>query len=380
MAVYKLKDIATVNMCKRVLSKETSKNGEIPFYKIGTLGNKPDSFIKKELFLYLKNKYKYPELGDSLISCSGTIGKVIEFNGKDAYFQDSNIVWLVTSKLIKKYTYYWLSKKPFLSTQGATIKRLYNSDIKNTYIFIPAIKVQKQIIDIIKQDEKLFLRHSNCVRIDTLKNVQTDMKNLIDIIKPLEDIEINLLNIKNKLIKFLINLYNRSNHNNQIIFNSVIKILVSKYENQINYFATNAVGEMQIDYEKIINLSEKIPSRANISPWKDSFIFSKLAGENKIFYFKNKPQEVFSTGFFNFKTKHHDHILGFMLSNDFKKQKEYLATGTTMQSINNSSLKLIRLNKPNLKSSIITTTLYDLENNLTKIKKLKTKLINILIK
>jgi len=69
-----------------------------------------------------------------------------------------------------------------------------------------------------------------------------------------------------------------------------------------------------------------------------------------------------------------------MLSNDFKKQKEYLATGTTMQSINNSSLKLIRLNKPNLKSSIITTTLYDLENNLTKIKKLKTKLINILIK
>jgi len=89
---------------------------------------------------------------------------------------------------------------------------------------------------------------------------------IIDIIKPLEDIEINLLNIKNKLIKFLINLYNCSNHNNQISFNSVIKILISKYENQINYFATNAVGEMQIDYQKIINLSEKIPSRANISP------------------------------------------------------------------------------------------------------------------
>jgi len=69
-----------------------------------------------------------------------------------------------------------------------------------------------------------------------------------------------------------------------------------------------------------------------------------------------------------------------MLSDDFKKQKEYLATGTTMQSINNSSLKLIRLNKPNLKSSIMTITLYDLENILIKTKILKTKLINLLIK
>jgi len=69
-----------------------------------------------------------------------------------------------------------------------------------------------------------------------------------------------------------------------------------------------------------------------------------------------------------------------MLSNDFKKQKEYLATGTTMQGINNSSLELIKLNKSSLKSSIMTTTLYDLENNLIKIKKLKAKLINLLLK
>jgi|GEM_PF-1997561 len=69
-----------------------------------------------------------------------------------------------------------------------------------------------------------------------------------------------------------------------------------------------------------------------------------------------------------------------MLSNDFKKQKECLATGTTMQGINTSSLELIKLNKPNLKSRIIANTLYDLENNLIKIKKLRTKLINFLLK
>ena len=69
-----------------------------------------------------------------------------------------------------------------------------------------------------------------------------------------------------------------------------------------------------------------------------------------------------------------------MLSDDFKFQKEYLSTGTTMQGINNSSLELIKLNHSNLKSNAITTTLYDLENNLIKIKALKTKLIELLIK
>jgi len=206
------------------------------------------------------------------------------------------------------------------------------------------------------------------------------MKNLIAIIEPLENIEINIMRIKNKLIKLLINLYNYSNNKHQVVFNSVIKILSNKYKEQRNYFATNAVGELEIDYQKIINLSGKIPSRANVSPLQDSFIFSKLVGENKIFYFKEKPKEVFSTGFFNFKTEYHDHILGFMLSDDFKLQKEYLSTGTTMQGINNSSLELIKLKKSNLKSNVITTTLYDLENNLVKIKALKTKLVELLIK
>jgi|GEM_PF-2196437 len=67
---------------------------------------------------------------------------------------------------------------------------------------MPSLKIQNQIIDIIKQDEKLFLRHSNCVRIDTLKNVQTDMKNLIDIIKPIEDMKNSLMKQLNCLSKY----------------------------------------------------------------------------------------------------------------------------------------------------------------------------------
>ena len=347
------------------------KLGEICFIKRGSSPRPISKWLKKEGLMWAKisdlngnflrqtkefidfsweAKGLLGSYGDLFITNSATPGiPFIQLSKKVAYHDGFLSIKCNENVIIKKYLFYKLildRPKLIKMGNGAIFINLSSEILKNWKIEVPSIKIQNQIIGIIE---------------------------------PIENLENKLINIKNKLIELLINLYNYSN-NNQISFNSVIKILISKYENQINYFATNAVGEMQIDYKKIINLSEKIPSRANISPWKDSFIFSKLAGENKIFYFKDKPKEVFSTGFFNFKTEHHDHILGFMLSNDFKKQKEYLATGTTMQGINNSSLELIKLNKSSLKSSIMTTTLYDLENNLIKIKKLKAKLINLLLK
>ncbi|HFI0186099.1 TPA: restriction endonuclease subunit S, partial [Streptococcus suis] len=90
----KLGELGTVAMCRRIFKEQTSEIGEIPFYKIGTFGGIPDAFISKELFEEYRNKYSYPTKGDILISASGSIGRTVEFLGKDEYFQDSNIVWL----------------------------------------------------------------------------------------------------------------------------------------------------------------------------------------------------------------------------------------------------------------------------------------------
>ncbi|WP_435889592.1 restriction endonuclease subunit S [Enterococcus cecorum] len=81
-------------MCKRIYKNQTLIEGDIPFYKIGTFGGTPDSFISRKLFEEYKSKYPYPNKGDILISASGSIGRTVEFTGKDEYFQDSNIVWL----------------------------------------------------------------------------------------------------------------------------------------------------------------------------------------------------------------------------------------------------------------------------------------------
>lgn len=81
-------------MCKRVLKEETSEDAEIPFFKISTFGDEPDTFITRSIFDDYVKKYPFPKIGDILISAAGTIGKTVIYDGKDAYFQDSNIVWI----------------------------------------------------------------------------------------------------------------------------------------------------------------------------------------------------------------------------------------------------------------------------------------------
>lgn len=89
-----LGNIGRVAMCKRILKSQTTSTGDVPFYKIGTFGKKADAFISKELFLEYKEKYSYPKKGSILISAAGTIGRTVIYDGKPAYYQDSNIVWL----------------------------------------------------------------------------------------------------------------------------------------------------------------------------------------------------------------------------------------------------------------------------------------------
>ena len=137
-------------MCKRIMKDQTSDNGEIPFFKIGTFGGKADAFITKELYEDYKSKYSYPKLGEILISASGTIGRSVVFDGEDAYFQDSNIVWIANNEKIvmNRYLYYFYQIAEW-KTDGGTIKRLYNYNLKNTVIPVPPLSEQQRIVSIL---------------------------------------------------------------------------------------------------------------------------------------------------------------------------------------------------------------------------------------
>lgn len=134
-----LGEIGEVRMCKRIFKDQTSDVGDVPFYKIGTFGKMPDSYIKRDLFEEYKTKYNYPKIGEILISASGTIGRTVIFDGKDAYFQDSNIIWVENDerKILNKFLFYIYQVIDWNPSDGGVIKRLYNENLKKVKIPIP---------------------------------------------------------------------------------------------------------------------------------------------------------------------------------------------------------------------------------------------------
>lgn len=143
-------------MCRRIMKHQTSKKGDIPFYKIGSFGETADAFIPRALYEEYKEKYSFPKKGDVLISAAGTIGKAVIYDGKDAYYQDSNIVWIDNdeTKVLNKYLFYLYSIIKW-KTDGGTIKRLYNNHLKSTRIPLPPLSEQRRIADILDKFEAL---------------------------------------------------------------------------------------------------------------------------------------------------------------------------------------------------------------------------------
>ena len=152
-----LGDIGEVRMCKRILKEQTSANGEIPFYKIGTFGKEADAYISKELFDEYRSKYSYPKIGEVLISASGTIGRAVIFNGNDAYFQDSNIVWIENDEgqVLNRYLFYFYQIADWNIAEGGTIKRLYNDNLKKIKIPVPSLQTQQKVVDILDKFDTL---------------------------------------------------------------------------------------------------------------------------------------------------------------------------------------------------------------------------------
>lgn len=146
-----LGSIGKVSMCKRIMKAETAPNGDVPFYKIGTFGKTPDAYISREKFEEYRKAYSFPKKGDVLISAAGTIGRTVIYDGEDAYYQDSNIVWVDNDEsiVLNRYLFYCYQLQPWAVSEGGTIARLYNDNISKAKIRVPSIAEQKRIIAIL---------------------------------------------------------------------------------------------------------------------------------------------------------------------------------------------------------------------------------------
>ena len=143
----RLGDNCSIQMCKRIMAAQTNTEGGVPFYKIGTIGGKADAYISKDLFDEYKRKYSYPNKGEVMITCAGTVGKCVIYDGEDSYYQDSNIVWIDNPNEIisNDFLYHLLSNINWSYLNSTTIVRIYNDDLRNLKLCCPRLDEQKKI-------------------------------------------------------------------------------------------------------------------------------------------------------------------------------------------------------------------------------------------
>ena len=185
--VKSLGEIGEPCMCKRILKEQTSPTGDIPFYKIGTFGGIPDAYISRELFEQYKEQYNYPKKGTLLLSAAGTIGRVVVFDGKDSYFQDSNIVWIDNdeTKVTNGFLFYCYSRMQWKIEEGGIVSRLYNANLKSTSFIAPKSlaeqeRIAKALSDVdalISTTEKLIQKKKN-IKQGAMQNLLTGKKRL----------------------------------------------------------------------------------------------------------------------------------------------------------------------------------------------------------
>ena len=170
----KLGELGTVQTCKRIFKEQTSEQGDIPFFKNGTIGLEPDSYISREVYEEFRRLYPYPEVGDTLISVVGSIGRTAEYTGKDEYFQDSNVVWLKTNGSInKKFLKISYQVIKWL-IEGSTVKHLYNDNILRSEIVMPVSQIeQAKIAEFFEELDHLITLHQR--KYDELQSIKKFM-------------------------------------------------------------------------------------------------------------------------------------------------------------------------------------------------------------
>ena len=174
-----LGDLCNVLMCKRILASQTNTEEGVPFYKIGTIGNAPDAYISKELFDDYKTKYNYPHKGEVMITCAGTVGKCVIYDGKDAYYQDSNIVWIDNPSqcISNSFLYHLLAKVDWRKLNSTTIIRIYNDDLRNLKLSYPRIEEQQKISRLLSLlDERIATQNKIIDKLQSLiKGIRNDV-------------------------------------------------------------------------------------------------------------------------------------------------------------------------------------------------------------
>ena len=322
-------------------------------------------FDPDELSKYSKERFLQDD--DLLINSTGggSCGRVglynKEYNDYELAVADSHITVCRFYKDIAnpKYVYYYLSSpmvQSVIESQavGTTNQiELMIDTVRNYLIPLPPIDIQHSIVEKIE----LFFQQ-------------------LEEIKPLET---ELLNIKKKFgneFKYSILSYafqgylnnnssKRKEYNiNDIKFSlpetwelkrfsdlNLINTGIAKYEGEKDYYSTGSISENEFTPEGTYDFLNK-PSRANRIAILNSIIEARMMNTYKATIVDSSiVDSLLSTGFFQIGESDRylqKYIYYYLMSFEFRKQKNSLCTGTTQKSISDTNLKKIAIPLPEI--------------------------------
>ena len=352
-----IRDIGNVSMCKRIMKNQTSDIGDIPFYKIGTFGKDADAYISNQLYEEYRSRFSYPKKGDVLLSASGTIGRAIIFDGKPAYFQDYNIVWVENdeSKVLNKFLFY-LYQIANWDIKGGTIKRLYNENILKLKIPVPPLKVQEKIVNIL----------------DKFGELEVELEAELEARK--RQYEFWSEKIFQKYMDGL---------TKQITDIALVKARVgwqrltrSEYLNAGDYYlitGTDFTEEGKIDFNTCVYITkERYDMDENIQIHKNDILITKDGTLGKVAFLNEEPPKLttLNSGIFRIKLLVNDvlpkYIYHYLNSKIFKDFIDSVKTGSTIPHLTQEKLVNLNIPIPSIKEQEEVIKILDKFESLTK--------------
>lgn len=192
---YKLKELVNISSSKRIYYSEYTNYG-VPFYRGKEIIEKSENkdisnelFISKERYEELRLKYGVPRNGDIIITAVGTLGKCWLVDSTEFYFKDGNCIWFSNfdKKINNKYLYYYIKSSFFQNIIdniciGSTQKALTIQQLKEVIIDLPCIEMQNKIVKILSdiykkielnnQINNNLLEIINCLYKNTFSNIE----------------------------------------------------------------------------------------------------------------------------------------------------------------------------------------------------------------
>ncbi|MCL8215526.1 restriction endonuclease subunit S [Mesoplasma whartonense] len=325
MAIYKLGEIGELKYSKSFVAN--GNDSDFPIFATGGIVG----YTKIPTF----------ESNSIILPRVGTMS--IYFTNKKHSTKNTAFSFKTKDDTTTKYIYYLMSSIDFsIFSIGSAVPRLTSNFWNQYFINLPPLEEQQKIIDIIAPKEELFLKFSNTIRVDNFEHTKNDLKNLIDIIEPIEKLIDSINFAKKKTISLISKMGELSLLASKNIESIKFDKQKEKYIESGNYVSTGNIGDFNNLIEKFEQLSSN-PTRARLKFKKDTLYISKLDGEKKILYLNKDRDLVLSNGMWGIEGNEDSKysLYAFLLSNTFYEEKTLKSTGTTMRGLNDNTLKQI---------------------------------------